>query len=497
MRPRRLVAALVLAACAHAPDLQLRPDPSPPEGSTTSTFTARDGTQLLARHWAAHTTEKAVVVIMHGLKDYSSRYAHLANRLADAGYAVYAFDLRGHGRSAGPRVAPADWLDYIDDLDRFLASVEHKEPGKHVYLFGHSMGGAIATLTAERHTPQLAGLMLSGPALAVDAPPLQIAGAMMAGTLTPKFPAFKLDNHDFSSDPAVAGQMDNDPLISNPPAPASTAAGLIAGMSAIWDEADKLTMPVLAMHGSSDKLTSPWGSRALIERIPATDKTLKIYEGYYHDLVHEPDGKGTQVETDMVLWLDAHEGGTAFPTPEPYKKRLAGHPRGWTQSVEMEGGVGEGTTFAGRLAFELARPRPVGWHGGLVAQRLGNLTTIGVQPLGIAVRLGAAVIGIAGGASIVDGSGQDLALALSGSGWLEVPVSVLHVGGFVEIDHPTGGGITYSQFGGSVRIGRDHAYWAHTHAGVGPVVVGGAAHIDKTSSTGWFVMAGLQLYGAD
>src|SRR5215831_8976925 len=209
----RVLACLALIACAHAPDLPLRPDPSPPAGSTVETIAARDGTQLLARRWAA-ANPKAVLVIMHGLKDYSARYAGIASRAAAAGYTVYAFDLRGHGRSAGPRVAPADWLDYVDDLDRFLTTVEQREPGKPVFLFGHSMGGAIAARTAEVHQPKLAGLILSGPAIAIDAPPLQLAAARMTGTLTPKFPALSLDNHDFSSDPANAAAMDKDELIS-------------------------------------------------------------------------------------------------------------------------------------------------------------------------------------------------------------------------------------------------------------------------------------------
>jgi alpha-beta hydrolase superfamily lysophospholipase len=486
------ILALVLVACAHTPDLALRPDTAPPEDSTTDTFAARDGTRLLSRHWAAKGEAKAVVVIMHGLKDYSARYAHLASRLVAAGYSVYAFDLRGHGRSAGPRVAPKDWLDYIDDLDRFLTAVEAKEPGKHVYLFGHSMGGAIAALTAERHKPVLAGLMLSGPALAVDAPPLQIAGAVMAGVLSPKFPALKLDNKDFSSDPASAPAMDKDDLISQPPAPASTAAGLIAGIRAIWEGADALTMPVLAMHGTSDKLTAPSGSRALIERIPAKDKTLKIYDGYYHDLVHEPGDKGPRVEADLIAWLDHHESGAPLEAEASYAKHLGGDPRGWTQAVEVEGGIGEGSTFAGRFAAQLARPRPIGWHGALIAQRLGGVTTLALHPLGVAGRFGAAVVGVSGGVSF---AGSSLAFALSGGAWLEAPIGPLHLGGFAQLDHTTGASLDFTQAGGSLRLGRDRAYWPHAVAGVGPVVAAGVDHAG--SATGWFVMAGLQLYGAD
>src|SRR5436853_2168039 len=224
-----LARGLVLAACAHTPDLPLRLDDSPPAGSSTEVVTAPDGTQLLARHWAPTEAPKAVVVIMHGLKDHSARYAAFATRLTGAGYSVYAFDLRGHGRSSGKRVAPGRWWNYVDDLDRFIATIETREPGRPIFVFGHSMGGAIATAAAIQHKPAIAGLILSGPALAVDAAPLLLAATRMAGVLTPHFPGLKLNNGDFSSDPAAKQTMDKDPLISQPPGPAKTAAGLVDG----------------------------------------------------------------------------------------------------------------------------------------------------------------------------------------------------------------------------------------------------------------------------
>jgi esterase/lipase len=393
-------------------------------------------------------------------------------------------------------------MDYVDDLDRFLTSVEQKEPGKHVYLFGHSMGGAIAALTAERHQPKLAGLMLSGPALVVDAPPLQIAAAVMAGVLTPKAPALKLPNKSFSSDPSAAAQMDKDELVSQPPAPASTAAGLIAGIAEIWAGTDALTMPVIAMHGTSDKLTAPAGSRLLIEKIPSADKQLKIYEGAYHDLLHEPDGRAQMVETDLLAWLDGHEGGKPVAADPPYRKRLAGKPRGWAQAVELAGGIGEDSTFAGRLAVEMARPRPLGWHGALVAERLGGVTVVELQPAGVAVRSNAIVLGVSGGGSLVGPQdGHTLAFALSGGAWAEVPLGPVHLGAYGQLDHPLGSdsGVTYELAGASLRLGRDKPYWPHAHAGVGPMVSGGVirASTDAASGSAWFVMAGLQLYGAD
>jgi alpha-beta hydrolase superfamily lysophospholipase len=487
-----VLACLALIACAHAPDLPLRPDPSPPAGSTVETITARDGTQLLARRWAA-ANPKAVLVIMHGLKDYSARYAALASRATAAGYTVYAFDLRGHGRSAGPRVAPADWLDYVDDLDRFLTTVEQREPGKPVFLFGHSMGGAIAARTAEVHQPRLAGLILSGPAIAIDAPPLQIAAARMSGVLTPKLPALSLDNHDFSSDKANAAAMDKDELISNPAAPASTAAGLVHGMHLIWRDVDHLTMPLLAMHGTKDRLTAPSGSRALVQTAPAADKTLRIYDGYFHDLLHEPGDKGKRVEDDMLAWLDAHTGGAAVPAPPIYAGHLDGDPRGWTQVVEILGGAYIDTENklrgGGRLAVNLARPAPLGWHGDLTITVVNEVQMYRLRPLGLAGRIGPLTIGASGGGAILHAATTGLDWSVGG--WLELANPFVHASAFADADS------TIELYGASLRWPGDRSYWPHALAGVGPVLTGGVAFLGGDRYEGWFIALGLQLFGAD
>jgi alpha-beta hydrolase superfamily lysophospholipase len=476
----------VLAACAHTPDLPLRPE------AGTDVFAARDGTQLLSRKWAAQGEVKGVLVIMHGLKDYSARYAHLAERAAAAGFDVYAFDLRGHGRSAGPRVAPDDWNDYVDDLDRFLASVEQKEPGKSVFLFGHSMGGAIAARAAEVHKSKLAGLILSGPAIQIDAPPLLIAATRMSGFLTPQFPAFKLDNGDFSSDPANEAAMDRDEWISNPPAPAKTAAGLVAGMSEIWNDLDQLTMPLLAMHGTADKLTAPSGSRALVHFAPASDKTLKIYDGYFHDLLHEPAGKGTKVEEDVVTWLAAHTGGPAVaPVPE-YAGHLAGDPRGWAQEVLLGAGIAHASSSTQafeQLEVALARPAPIGWHGELGARFVGSGGWASLHPLGVAVRAATLVLGASGGGSLFFGGGSTH-LEWSAGGWLSASVPLVHITAFGEVAFASPDALWLA--GVSLRAPTDKFYWPRARAGVGPVLTAG-----RSNGDGFYATLGLELFGAD
>ena len=488
----------IVWGCAHTPDPGFRTDPSPPANSLAGNFAAPDGTKLFTRNWQARTASRGIVVIVHGLKDHSARYAQFATRLADAGYDVWAFDLRGHGRSAGPRVSPDDWEDYVDDLRAFVKQLANPTP-LPIFVFGHSMGGAIVTLAAIRDPKQFAaGVILSGPALAIDASPLLVAATRMSGFLTPKFPAFKLPNDKFSSDPAAEKQMDNDPLISQPPAPAKTAAGLVAGMHEIWDHVDNLTMPILALHGTRDRLTAPSGSRALIREAPSSDRTLKIYPNFAHDLLHEPTGK--QVEDDIVAWLDAHTGGKPLEPTPIYAGHLAGDPRGWTQGVEATGGIvwkDDRKNFTGSFAFQLARPRPLGWHGELTARYASNYRSVALRPLGAALRAGPAMLGVAFGASFVTGK----EFAASGGAMIEVPLGPIHAGAQLEFSRIFGGNPT-GTFNAelvwttlSLRFPGDKAYWPHAHAGVGPVLQGGSAWLQDAQA--WILTIGLELYGAD
>jgi alpha-beta hydrolase superfamily lysophospholipase len=501
---RLAFAAAVLAACAHAPDLALRPDPAPPAGSTTEVVTTPDGESLLARHWAPVEATRALVVIVHGLKDHSARYAAFATRLASSGYSVYAFDLRGHGRSSGERVAPARWLDYVGDLDRFLTAVETREPGRPVFVLGHSMGGAIATAAAIAHEPRIAGLVLSAPALAIDAPPLLIAATRMAGALTPDAPALTLPNADFSSTPGAAAAIANDPMVHDHAGPASTAAGLVDGIRAIWASIDRLTMPILALHGTRDRLTAPAGSRLLIDTAAATDKTLRIYEGLWHDLLHEP--RAAEVEADIVAWLDAHTGGAPVTPPARYTGTLAGTPRGWTQAVAIDAGiafVADQVDFAGDLAFRLARPRPLGWHGALTARTVGEYKVASLAPVGAAVRFGGpylgGVFGVASGASVITGWN----FAIPATAWLELSVGPAHVTAGAELTYRVSGdppraaplGSDALWAGVAMRYGGDRAYWPGASAGVGPMIAGGM--VDLGGIRAWTVTVGIQLYGAD
>lgn len=513
----RLFAALaIFAACAHTPDPGSRPI-NPPAGATTEVVDALDGTKLAVVHWGAKGEARGHLVIVHGLKDYALRYDAFAQKLAERGYSVTAFDLRGHAHSAGPRVAPRDWHDYVDDTVRVIQKVRRNGDPTPLFVFGHSMGGAIATLAtldlrvhdarevpAKTASQPFGGLILSAPALAIDAPPLLLAATRMAGALTPGAKALDLPNEDFSSDPAVGKAMSADPLIDQGPGPARTAAGLLDGMREIWSRTVEIRFPLLVLHGTRDALTAPSGSRELVRAAPSTDKTLRIYDGLHHDLLREP--KGAQVAEDIVAWLDAHTGGEAVVATPMFAGRLRGEPSEWLQAISLSGGVhglenneGSDIGFAGLAAVHLGRLRPLGWHGSITAQTIGLFRAASLRPLGVQARLGAAAIGVSGGVSLI----TNAKVALSFGAFAELPFGPAHFSVLAERqrgitntnDHgPLGSDLFLTAL--SLRYGGARYYWPHAVAGVGPVFTGGIDWVGSTPAD-WFVTLGLQLYGVD
>jgi len=169
-----------------------------------SSFAGVGGLTIFTRSWRPRTGRpRAVVVISHGFNSHSGYYAWVGRELAAQGFAVHALDHRGRGQSDGERFYVEKMSDYTDDLHTFIGIVRQREAGLPVFLLGHSAGGVIACMYALEHQDGLCGLICESFAHEVPAPDLVLAAVKGISHIAPHAHVLKLNNRDFSRDPAV------------------------------------------------------------------------------------------------------------------------------------------------------------------------------------------------------------------------------------------------------------------------------------------------------
>jgi acylglycerol lipase len=274
------------------------------EYMTEGSFAGVDGVDIFTRDWRPVGAPRGVVVISHGLNAHSGHYEWAARQLTSSGLAVHAMDHRGRGRSGGERFFVRKFADYTDDLATFIDIVKAREAGVPVFLLGHSAGGVIACGYALEHQDEIAGLICEDFAYKVPAPDVVLAVLKGLSHVVPHAHVFKLKNEDFSRDPAVVAALNADPLIANESQASETVAELVRADQLLEKGFGRITLPLLILHGTADKVTKPSGSRELYEKAGSIDKTLKLYDGHFHDLLADL-GK-EQVMADILAWIDEH-----------------------------------------------------------------------------------------------------------------------------------------------------------------------------------------------
>ena len=266
------------------------------------TFAGRGGARIFIRS-SRPIAPRAVVVICHGVNSHGGQYLWPAAQLEAAGFSVYAIDLRGRGKSEGARFYIDDISDYTEDLGTLIALAKSRDPGLPVFLLGHSAGGVVSCTYALDHQRELAGLICESFAYQVPAPGLVLAIVRFLGRVAPKIPVLKLKNKDFSRDPAAVRALDNDPLTQGEIQPAGTVAALLKATDRMKREFPLITLPVFILHGTHDKATMPAGSQFFHDTAGSKDKTLRLYEGHFHDLLNDIGKEAVMAE--MVAWINA------------------------------------------------------------------------------------------------------------------------------------------------------------------------------------------------
>jgi acylglycerol lipase len=274
------------------------------------TFEGVGGLRIATRSWRPGGAVRGVMILIHGFNSHSGYMAWPAEQFASNGLAAYALDLRGRGKSEGERFYVEKFSDWLADVNKLVEMARSENQGVPIYVLGHSVGGVIASSYVFEHQREIEGLICESFALDVGLPQLVQLALEGASYLVPHLPVYSLKNEIFSRDPDVVSEMNNDPLIANEKQPAETAAEVLKAAARLKENMPNFYVPVFIIHGTDDKATRPEGSRYFYDNVGSEDKTLKLYEGGYHDLLNDIDKR--TVMADILAWVNERiPAGTA------------------------------------------------------------------------------------------------------------------------------------------------------------------------------------------
>ena len=254
-------------------------------------FKGRQGTNLYYQGWLPEGRPAAVLLIVHGLAEHSGRYGNVVDHFVPRGYAVYGIDHPGHGRSDGPRVYVERFQDFLDPLQVFLGRIRKWQPETPIFLVGHSLGGLISAAYLLDQPDEPAGAVLSAPSVVMPGSlsTLTLLAGKVLSALLPRLGLVRLEAEGVSRDPAVIRAYRGDPLVFTGKITARLGTELLQTMGRVLAEAQKIRRPLLILQGAADKLVDPRGAQMLFDRVSSVDKTIKVYEGLYHEVFNEPE----------------------------------------------------------------------------------------------------------------------------------------------------------------------------------------------------------------
>jgi acylglycerol lipase len=268
-----------------------------------------DGLNMYAQIWEPGTTQpQAVVCLVHGIGEHTSRYEHVAEAFCRKGFVLFGADHRGHGRSGGPRGHFPTIEAVLQDIELLLQQAKTRYPGLPAFLYGHSLGGILVLHYGLKHKPDVRGIISTSPALrsSIEQQPLKVLAARLLGSLVPGFALHSgLDIKMLSRDEKVVQAYISDPLIHFK---ITMGTGKIMLNLTRWtlENASEFPLPLLLLHGNADKIAFPEGSIEFAA--PLKDKcTVKIWEHSYHELHNDPEKD--EVLKTMTEWMEKRLDG--------------------------------------------------------------------------------------------------------------------------------------------------------------------------------------------
>jgi alpha-beta hydrolase superfamily lysophospholipase len=259
------------------------------------------GDVVKTREWRV-PEPNAQIFLVHGYAEHVGRYEHFASQLNNAGFDVIGYDQVGYGLSNGERAYVSRFDQYVWDLHSVMR--HYKNEAIPNFLFGHSMGGLVATSYCILYRPKLNGVITSGAALKVnkDTSPILQKIAPVLGEIFPRLKTTKIGSQDISRDPLVVEAYEKDPLVYHEGIKARLAGEMLGRIKRTNQLAHLFTQPVLMMHGGADQLTDPNGTMQFFNSCASVEKELKIWDGLLHEILNEPEKES--VITHLVNWIN-------------------------------------------------------------------------------------------------------------------------------------------------------------------------------------------------
>ncbi|KAF6303047.1 monoglyceride lipase [Rhinolophus ferrumequinum] len=277
-----------------------------------------DGQYLFCRYWKPEGTPKALIFVSHGAGEHCGRYDELAQMLVGLELLVFAHDHVGHGQSEGERMVVSDFHVFIRDVLQHVDTVQKDYPGLPVFLLGHSMGGAIAILTAAEKPGYFSGMVLISPLVLANpesATTFKVLAAKVLNLVLPNMSLGPIDASVLSRNKTEVDLYNTDPLICRAGLKVCFGIQLLNAVSRVERALSKLTLPFLLLQGSADRLCDSKGAYLLMESAKSQDKTLKIYEGAYHVLHKELPEVTNSVFHEINMWISQRTAAARTGSP--------------------------------------------------------------------------------------------------------------------------------------------------------------------------------------
>ncbi len=248
---------------------------------------------------------RGTLVVTHGLGEHSESYIRLAEGLAGTDWEVFAWDLRGHGRSEGKRGVIKKFDDFAKDLSVFVEYVQHIRPRKPLVVCGHSMGGLVATRMVEQSEDKgIKAMALSSPlmGIAMKVPKVKMIAAQYLNKYLPDMTLYnEIAYTDLTRDKDVIAEYRRDSLRHD-----RISSGLFVEMNEAMEkarsQAASIWIPTLIQQAGDDRIVSRPVTEQFFEKIGSVNKRIIIYDDYKHEIFNEVGRK--KVFQDLIEWLD-------------------------------------------------------------------------------------------------------------------------------------------------------------------------------------------------